>query len=157
MRPNVIDNLFTAASSLAMFGWVCLLMAHRRSWANFWLSGCLIPAILTSAYAIVLALSWRPGRGGFGSLDAVQVLFSDRGILLAGWIHYLAFDLLIGAWQARRATSSGQSRVLLFPCLLLTFLVGPVGWFLYVMLSIGTSGDPLRVLQETKVQDVDRA
>jgi hypothetical protein len=48
-------------------------------------------------------------------------------LLLAGWIHYLAFDLFLGAWQARQAQRLGISHFLVVPCLLLTFLFGPIG------------------------------
>ena len=42
-------------------------------------------------------------EGGFGSLADVATLFQKQELLLAGWIHYLAFDLFIGAWETRDA------------------------------------------------------
>ena len=53
-------------------------------------------------------------------------------MLLAGWIHYLAFDLLIGTWETRDARERGLPHLLLVPCLVLTFLLGPAGWLLYM-------------------------
>ena len=58
-------------------------------------------------------------------------LFSNPWALLAGWIHYLAFDLLIGTWETRDAREHGVPHLLLVPCLVLTFLFGPAGWLLY--------------------------
>jgi hypothetical protein len=69
--------------------------------------------------------------GGFSSLAAVATLFGNPWALLAGWIHYLAFDLLIGTWEARDARERGVPHLLLVPCLILTFLFGPAGWLLY--------------------------
>jgi hypothetical protein len=69
--------------------------------------------------------------GGFSTLAAVALLFTSPWVLLAGWIHYLAFDLLIGTWEARDARERGVRHLLLIPCLVLTFLFGPAGWLLY--------------------------
>jgi hypothetical protein len=60
-----------------------------------------------------------------------------RQALLAGWIHYLAFDLFTGAWEARDARRLRISRWLVAPCLLLTFLFGPLGLGLYLLLRAG--------------------
>ena len=41
---------------------------------------------------------WSRREGGFGSLAQVLALMQTPGSLsLAGWLHYLAFDLLVGA------------------------------------------------------------
>ena len=61
----------------------------------------------------------------------MQKLFADPWILLAGWIHYLVFDLFIGAWEVRDAARLGIPHLLVVPCLVLTFLFGPVGLLLY--------------------------
>jgi hypothetical protein len=66
----------------------------------------------------------------------VSVLFRSPYALLAGWIHYLAFDLFTGAWEARDAAQAGISRWLVAPCLLLTFLFGPAGLALYLLLRL---------------------
>ena len=52
-------------------------------------------------------------------------------LLLAGWIHYLAFDLFVGSWEVRDAQERGIPHLAVVPCLLLTFMFGPAGWFLY--------------------------
>jgi hypothetical protein len=66
----------------------------------------------------------------------VGVLFSSPYALLAGWIHYLAFDLFTGAWEARDSAQIGISRWVVAPCLLLTFLFGPAGLALYLLLRL---------------------
>lgn len=59
-------------------------------------------------------------------------------LLLAGWVHYLAFDLFIGSWEVRDAQRHGLSHLLVVPCLALTFLFGPVGLLLYLGLRGAT-------------------
>jgi hypothetical protein len=64
----------------------------------------------------------------------VTALFTNAWLLLAGWLHYLAFDLLIGTWEVRDAQERGIPHALVVPCLFLTFMFGPAGWLLYVTL-----------------------
>jgi hypothetical protein len=79
----------------------------------------------------LLAAHWGQTQGGFGTLDGVAALFSNKWLLLAGWIHYLAFDLFIGSWETRDAQSLGISHFIVIPCLVLTNMFGPAGLLLY--------------------------
>ena len=66
------------------------------------------------------------------SLAELGKLFaSAENLLLAGWIHYLAFDLFIGAWVLRDAQRLGIGHGLTVPCLLLTLAFGPIGLLTY--------------------------
>jgi hypothetical protein len=64
-----------------------------------------------------------------------MLLFTDHWLVLAGWVHYLAFDLFIGSWQVRDARRNRVPFLLVLPCLLLTFLFGPIGLLLYLFLA----------------------
>jgi hypothetical protein len=83
-------------------------------------------------YTAIVVVQFPSAEGGFSSLSDVAALFGNPWVLLAGWIHYLAFDLLVGAWEARDSRERGISHLLLVPCLILTFLFGPAGWLLYM-------------------------
>jgi hypothetical protein len=87
--------------------------------------------LLAIVYTALIAINFFGSPGGFSSLPDVALLFSNPWLLLAGWTHYLAFDLLVGTWEARDARDRGVSHLLLVPCLVLTFLFGPAGWLLY--------------------------
>jgi hypothetical protein len=87
-------------------------------------------------YVALLLHGGRVKGAGFGSLAQVARLFTSQYLLLAGWIHYLAFDLFTGAWQTRDALRLGLSKWLVAPCLVLTFLLGPVGLALYLLLRL---------------------
>ena len=128
------DFLFSVANPVALLGWALLVLAPRwRGTRAVVLSGAL-PLLLAATYAALLATHYlgpHGGEGGFQSLDAVAALFRDRWALLAGWVHYLCFDMWTGAWEVRDAQRRGVPHGLLVPCLLLTFMVGPVGLLLY--------------------------
>ena len=100
-----------------------------------------VPAVLGLAYAILLSqgLLARTG-GGFRILPAVRRLFSSDAALAAGWLHYLAFDLFVGTWIAHQGLDASLPRLLTLPCLLLTFLAGPVGLLLLLILSFAVTG-----------------
>jgi hypothetical protein len=127
------DLIFSFVNLLALGGWVLLILmpSHRLTTA---LSGGVIPAVLSAAYLILIAGQWHSSAGGFSSLDDVARLFSNPWLLLAGWIHYLAFDLLIGWWEVRDAKAREIPRLAVAPTLVFTFLFGPIGWLGYLAL-----------------------
>ncbi len=130
------DSLFTVANSVAMLGWALLALAPRwRGTHRIVLSGAL-PLVLATAYVLLIGghyLGAHASEGGFGSLSAVAAIFRNPWALLAGWVHYLCFDLCLGIWESRDARRRGVTHGLLVPCLLLTFLLGPTGLLLYAV------------------------
>jgi hypothetical protein len=73
------------------------------------------------------------GDGGYGSLEEVRRLFDVTGLLAAGWLHYLAFDLFVGAWIAERSGALGIPHAAVLPLLLLTFMFGPAGLLAFAL------------------------
>jgi hypothetical protein len=132
------DQIFSICNLAAMAGWLILIFAGRMRWAAGLVTGALIPAILGIVYASLLGLHWGETPGGFGTLAGVASLFSNRWLLLAGWVHYLAFDLFIGSWEVRDAAKHGISHWLTIPCLALTFFFGPVGLLLYFAVRLAS-------------------
>lgn len=125
------EAVFSVASSVVLPGWLMLVLAPRWRHTARLVGAVVIPGLLAFLYAAIIAASWGGAEGGFSSLADVQKLFADPWILLAGWIHYLVFDLFIGAWEVRDAQRLGIPHLLVVPCLVLTFLFGPVGLLLY--------------------------
>jgi Domain of unknown function (DUF4281) len=124
------ENVFSICNMLALAGWLMLVFAGKNAKARL-IAGVILPLLIAVVYAVLLALHGGESKGSFSSLAGVTALFSNPWLLLAGWIHYLAFDLFIGAWEVRDAQANAISHLLVIPCLLLTFLFGPVGLLLY--------------------------
>ena len=91
------------------------------------------------AYAALILMHWAGAEGGFGSLSDVASLFANPWLLLAGWLHYLAFDLFVGAWEVRTARAEGIPHWQVVPCLALTFLFGPAGFFVFSALRLSAA------------------
>jgi hypothetical protein len=132
--PMSPDALFQAANSMALLGWLALALGPLAPRAMGLVGGVAVPLVLSGGYAAIVLSHWSSGQGGFDSLASVEQLFKSRWLLLAGWVHYLAFDLLVGAWQLRTARREGIPHLHLLPCLLATFLFGPAGYLLFQLL-----------------------
>lgn len=125
------ETLFQIVSTGIVPGWLLLLLAPRaRITERVVLSG-LYPLVFAAAYLVLIVVFYPGAPGGFGSLADVDRLFRNPYLLLAGWIHYLAFDLFVGAWEARDGAARGVGHLVLVPCLVLTFLFGPIGLLAY--------------------------
>jgi hypothetical protein len=129
MTPN---QMFSIANTAALCGWLLLIVVPRKKWVTHVVAGVAVPAAFAALYSVIIAIHFFGSEGGFSTLPDVARLFANPWLLLAGWIHYLAFDLLVGSWEARDARERGISHVLVVPCLILTFLFGPAGWLLYL-------------------------
>ena len=131
------DILFSWAGTAAMAGWALLILGPRR---HAWLSAIplwIIPSGLSAVYAALVFSRFSGTDGGFDSLDSVALLLSDRWALLAGWVHYLAFDLFVGAVMAARMDRAGVGRLVQAPILMSTFLLGPLGFLIAGLTELG--------------------
>lgn len=128
-------DTFSFVNLTVMPAWLMLVFLPRSRWTRI-VAAYAVPAALGIVYLTLLVMNTPPEGAGFASLAQVERLFSSQWLLLAGWVHYLAFDLFIGAWEVRDATRLNIPHLLVIPCLVLTFLVGPVGLLLYFIIRL---------------------
>jgi len=122
MTPSII---FSICSNLVMPQWLLMIVAPKWKWTHKLVDSKIIPLILSVVYIIYL-LQGMGGEGGFGSLEGVMKLFTVEELALAGWVHYLAFDLLIGSWVLKKSQKLEIAHWWIIPCLILCFIAGPV-------------------------------
>ena len=137
------DWLFSAANVWAMLGWAALVLLPRKP---FVLSAIFygVMGLLCLTYAVLLVLllgnwidSGATGKGAaasFTSIEGVRGIFMSDGGTTVGWIHYLALDLFAGLWISRDADAKHFSRLVQAPVLLLTFMAGPAGVALWLLI-----------------------
>lgn len=135
------DNLFSIANAMALLGWVILggAILLAGEWSRhrprlLAVAGVVIPTLLSIGYAALILVHFADAPGGYRSLSAVATLFQSPWLLLAGWIHYLAFDLFVGAWILRDGFARQAPRVVALAVLPATFLFGPMGLLLWLAL-----------------------
>ena len=129
------DQLFSIASNIPLPGWLLLLLVPRWKYTMPVVRGVCV-VLLAAFYTYLIVAHFGDGEGGFGSLAQVAKLFENRWALLAGWVHYLAFDLFVGAWMTEDAQRRGLSHWFVVPCLPLTLMFGPCGLLLYLLLRL---------------------
>ena len=128
------DAIFQYCSTLAMIGWLILIIVSPF-WERFdkFLIGIVI-TLFAIVYAWMIVQSFNSDDfQKFGSLEGVMELFTNKTMVTAGWVHYLAFDLLTGIWMKKNSLTYNISHWLLIPCLILTFMLGPIGLLLYLI------------------------
>jgi hypothetical protein len=125
------DQVFAMANGAALCAWILLIVLPRQRWVSGIVAPIAMPALFAVIYVAIMVTQWKGSSGGFSSLSAVATLFSQRWLLLAGWVHYLAFDLFVGSWEVRDARERDIPHLAVVPCLLLTFMFGPAGWLAY--------------------------
>jgi hypothetical protein len=129
-----LETVFSLCNWVAMLGWLLLVFVPRWKWTARFITACLIPLAFAFLYLFLVVTHFGQSEGSFSSLAGVSLLFRNPYNLLAGWIHYLAFDLFIGSWEVRDAQRLGIHHLLVVPCLALTFIFGPIGLLLYFVL-----------------------
>jgi len=127
------DILLQAGNLAVLPIWTLLLILPRWRGAQI-LAALLAPALIAVVYGFLLLSQLGGSSGGsFGSVAGVQRLFANPYVMVAGWYHYLAFDLAIGAWETRDAMRVGLPIWLRGPALALTLVFGPLGLLLYLV------------------------
>jgi len=132
MEPGTV---FQTCSAIAMIGWLVLaIVSPFLPGVEKFLIGIII-TLLAIVYTWLVIFYFNPGDfKNFGSLDGVMKLFQNKTLVTAGWVHYLAFDLMVGIWIKRNSLKYGISHWLIIPCLFFTFMLGPAGLLLYLLI-----------------------
>jgi hypothetical protein len=131
--------VFNAVNIIAAVGWAALILLPR--WpallsAVLYLGvGLLCLIYATGLIGVLTGVIPNPDGGGadFTTIAGVRAIFaSDAGVVI-GWTHYLAFDLFVGLWIVRDADAKGLSRWVQAPILLATFIAGPLGLLVWLL------------------------
>ena len=129
------SEVFSIANYMTMPMWILMIVLPKWKPTRFLIDYKIIPLLLSVLYAIYIVFAMQIGGGmDFGSLSSVMALFTEENAVLAGWVHYLAFDLLVGMWMIDQNKKLGIHPLLMAPCLFATFMLGPVGFLLFMLL-----------------------
>lgn len=131
-----IDLLFSICNTAVLPAWLLLLFLPHWRWTTTLICSVIVPGIFALVYfgIFITHMDDLFGGGGFGSIAAISEGFQNPYLLTMGWVHYLAFDLFIGTWEVSDARRQGIPHWLVVPCLFFTFMLGPIGLGLYLLL-----------------------
>jgi hypothetical protein len=133
-----LELVFQIAMACVLPGWLLLFVKPHWSGTKKLVHSGLLSALLSVIYTSVFfwdAFAGAEKVGDFWSLDAVASLFSHKSVVLVGWIHYMAFDLFVGAWIVRDSKRRGLHHGMVIPCLIMTLMLGPMGLLSYLSLK----------------------
>jgi hypothetical protein len=132
-----ISQLFDLFNSIALLAWIPLFLPPKFVFRNWFLEQKIATVLLSASYLFLfLAFIFSGDNPNLDfSFEGIKQLFAnDRGLLVA-WIHYLAFDMMVGIYECEQAIKRGIPHWLLLPCLLFTFMLGPIGWLMFWLIS----------------------
>lgn len=130
------DTLLTFFSLLVLPVWLLMIFLPNLRLTKIFVESYFIPLFLAAAYLILLLSNASLNNLDFSSVSGIQKLFANPYILLAGWVHYLAFDLFVGAWILSDSKARAIPHVWVIAPLLLTFYFGPVGFLTYYIIRL---------------------
>ncbi len=131
------DLIFSIANTAVMPAWLLLWFFPQARVTQLIVYSYLYPTLLGLLYAVLLITAIITSSGSFdpaafSTLEGIQALLGSKQGLLAGWVHYLCFDLFTGIWIARDAQAKGIGRWSVLPALFFTLMAGPMGLLLYL-------------------------
>ena len=134
------ETLFLICNNGVLPAWLLLAVAPGWIWTQRLVHSAFIPILLGLVYGwAFLSSTGAPGASegaNFFTLPGVMQFFSVESAALAGWVHYLVFDLFVGAWEVRDSRRLGIHQLAVVPCLVFTLMLGPLGLLAYLGLRL---------------------
>jgi hypothetical protein len=128
-------SIFSFGNTFVLTGWVLLLFLPNWKYTQtIILSGIIVLFAALYSFLILKDIdSFNPES--FSTLANVKALFQNDDAVAAGWLHYLAFDLFVGAYIVRAAQSEQISRWIYTIALPFTFMFGPIGYLIFFIIK----------------------
>jgi hypothetical protein len=111
-----------------------LIFLPRWRYSAGLISSVIIPSMLAVVYLVLVLPRVALLFDSYSSMDSMIELMQNPAVFVVAWVHYLAFDLFIGAWIVRDAQRLGLYHMAVIPSLFLTFAFGPIGLLVYYQL-----------------------
>lgn len=132
-----LEVLFKIVNTIVLPMWLMLIIIPNHKITKKLITIPVIPLLLAGTYLFIVI----PGLAAanpddFTTLKGLKKLFQTDEAVLAGWIHYLAFDLAVGMWLVFQNRSVNISNWLMIPVLLFTFMIGPAGFLLFYIMKL---------------------
>ena len=97
------STIFSICNSVIFFGWLLLLILPTWKYTQaVILNGLLV--IFSIVYTYLLLQDFdQLSIDSFSTLAKLKLLFQSDTAVAAGWVHYLVFDLFVGAYIVRKS------------------------------------------------------
>jgi hypothetical protein len=133
-----LELVLRAITIPVLVAWAAMIVAPRARFTRALLHSDAIQIMIALVYAVLIVPTLPGLLGKFDTLAHIRDVFTVPELVLAGWLHYLAFDLFVGRAILGDAQRRGIAHAAVIPCLVLTFLLGPLGYLAYTIVRVAT-------------------
>ena len=122
--------------------WFILIIFPQSHLSRIFVTSIFPFFILSGVYIFILYKSYLTGYDFDGNftlylgLSELSRLFEDHLYIMIFWTHFVAINLFIGGWIVKDSQKFSINKVLLAIPLIVTYLIGPIGLFLYWIIRI---------------------
>tara|TARA_Y100000992_G_scaffold150186_1_gene100159 strand:- start:73 stop:546 length:474 start_codon:yes stop_codon:yes gene_type:complete len=147
----MIEQIYSYFTIETLYFWInigvlpfwLLIIFFPQSHLCRYLATSIFPIFLLSgAYIFIL---YKAYLGSFNfennfslylGINYISELFQDDYYLLMFWTHFVSINLFIGGWMINDAQKFSMNKILLAFPLIITYLIGPIGIFIYWVIKI---------------------
>ncbi len=122
--------------------WLILIFFPNSNLSRYFITSIFPILILSGSYIFILYKSYLNSYDFLNNftlylgIDYLSELFSDKSYLMIFWIHFISINLFTGGWIVRDSQKLYINKILISVPLIITYLIGPIGLFLYWMIRI---------------------
>ena len=122
--------------------WLILIFFSQSHICRYLVTSIFPIFVLSGAYVFMLYKSYLGSYDFDGNfdlylgIDNISDLFTDKTFLMMFWIHFISINLFIGGWIVRDSQKLAINKIVIIVPLLITYLIGPLGIFIYWLIRI---------------------
>ena len=137
-----IETLYMWVNLGVLPFWFILIIFPQSHLSRIFVTSIFPFFILSGVYIFILYKSYLTGYDFDGNftlylgLNELSRLFEDHLYIMIFWTHFIAMNLFIGGWIVKDSQKFSINKVLLAIPIIFTYLIGPIGLFLYWIIRI---------------------
>ena len=137
-----IETLYMWVNLGVLPFWFILIFFPQSHLFRYFVTSIFPFFLLGGAYVFILYKSYLIGYDFVGNfslylgLYELSRLFEDNLYLMVFWTHFIAINLFLGGWIVKDAEKFYINKILLAVPLIITYLIGPIGLFIYWIIRI---------------------
>jgi len=122
--------------------WFILIFFPQSQLCKYFVTSIFPIFILTGTYIFMLYKSYINSYDFINNfnlylgINELLDLFSDKTFLMIFWLHFISINLFTGGWIVKDSQKNSVNKILLILPLLTTYLIGPLGLFIYWLIRI---------------------
>ena len=138
----IVENLYYWVNFGVLPFWLILIFFPQSHFCRYFVTSIFPIFILSTAYIFMLYKSYLNSYDFeqnfelYFGINYVTELFSDKSFLMMFWVHFVSINLFTGGWIVKDSQKLGINKILLIIPLTLTYLIGPLGLFIYWLIRI---------------------